>query len=167
MADRWTEWGTVLSGIGVAISIVGFKYTLDQVKKTKSAAESAKSAAIEMKSSMSKSYLLILLPQLNRLADDLASAARRQEFNLISLHIQQWRWSSGQLSGLIDLKDKESEQVRNLIHKSISKGIKVRFTKTVDGSEIIENLDPYLDAVQQVTAQFGKLSISESRGKVE
>lgn len=60
-------WGDLASIAGLAVSVVGFKFTLDGIKKTKEAAEAAQAAAEAARSRM------LLLDAISQISEVIAS----------------------------------------------------------------------------------------------
>ena len=71
MVDAWTITGTILSGVGVAISIGGFIYTLNRVEAVKTAATATSEALKSFTHRMRYNFLSVSLHDLRAHVVDL------------------------------------------------------------------------------------------------
>jgi hypothetical protein len=107
------EVATTLTGMPFAV--VGFGITIYQSMKAKSAAESARDAAREAAGNMRRASLLVLIPQMQRVEDELEQAVRGGSVSLSISWLSTWRWQAGQARGFLAAAEDQSANQGTLI----------------------------------------------------
>jgi hypothetical protein len=81
-SDALTVWGFVFGVVGCLIGLLGFGYTIYQVRKVKAAAEAAEEAAKETLAGSKTSYARFVGTYASRLLSELQRAANTKEWKL-------------------------------------------------------------------------------------
>ncbi|WP_326561968.1 hypothetical protein [Micromonospora sp. NBC_01796] len=102
------------------IAAVGFGLTLWQLRKTRKAAEAARDAAHTAQAAISRSNVLVLIPQLQRIEEELERAVLSKSKTLVRSHLQSWRWQAGQMKGLLKAGSLGTDELLIDIQDSIS-----------------------------------------------
>ena len=81
-SDTLTVWGFVVGVIGCFVGLVGFGYTIYQVRKVKAAAEAAEEAAKKTLTESKTAYARFVGTYASRLLSELQRAANAKDWKL-------------------------------------------------------------------------------------
>jgi hypothetical protein len=158
------EWVAAANDIiGIPLTIAGFIFAIVQIYKTKNSANAAKTAASDAVSSISSNYLLILLPQLNRVESELDTAVDQDDRRLAAAHMSQWRWQAGQVRGWLSGDDPSSKKVAKLIQTSITLAATAKLDALDKAQDLPSVARPVQEAIAAVTGELGQLSSRQTR----
>ncbi|MEU6010225.1 hypothetical protein [Streptomyces sp. NPDC047453] len=136
-ASTWTA---------IPFASIGFGITIYQTYKAKNAAESAQLAAENVRESISKASLLVLLPQLHRAEEQLERSVRDRSLDLTISWLSTWRWQAGQVRGLLDDADPSQREMIISLQASISAAASAK-------SKLIEVDSPDIVAITKTARQ--------------
>ena len=86
---------------GIPFAVVGFGITIYQSRKAKTAAEAARDAARESAHNMRRASLLVLIPQMQRVEEELEQAVQNAAVGMSISWLSTWRWQAGQARGFL------------------------------------------------------------------
>lgn len=152
----YADWANHVSVIGFPLAVVGFGATLFQLKRTRRSAEAAATAASGAQAQFANNHLLVLLPQLQRIENDLTSAARGRNVDLLLHHLDAWRWEAGQLSSLLVQADRGAK-VLPLLQESVTLASVAKKRLLTDRADLLGSTEQVRDSVSEVTDAFGGL----------
>ncbi|GHJ10925.1 hypothetical protein TPA0907_52920 [Micromonospora humidisoli] len=152
--------GHVADISAVPIAIIGFGVTYNQVKKTRKAAEAAESAARNSQTAIGRSSLLGLIPQLQRVEEELDRAIRSGSEPVVASSLQSWRWQAGQVRGLLQVGKLASRELLVDIQDSVSAASQAQIELSGSGGDL--NLatatKDVRDAIAKVTNELGAIA---------
>jgi hypothetical protein len=155
--NSYVELASAYSAIPFALA--GFGFTIWQIVKTRTAAESALDAARSAQHSIVRNSLLMLIPQLQRVEEELERAVRTQSEDSVVTWLSSWRWQAGQVRGFLAEASPHNKQVLSALQSSIAMAAQVK-SAIIDGP--LEDL-PIItkaarDAIADVTNELGALA---------
>jgi hypothetical protein len=143
--------------VAVPATLTGFGFTLWQLAKTRSAAQSASTAVRRVEETLSRNHLLILLPQLQRIEQDLEVAVGNKDVRLIIYHLGNWRWQAGQLRGFLDEDPRASKRLVRAIQQSIALTAETKLDLLEREDELLKVTRGAREAITAVTGELGGL----------
>lgn len=96
-SDALTVWGFVAGVVGCAVGVIGFGYTIYQVRKVKAAAEAAEEAAAETLGEMRKTFRRYLAAAAHRYLAEARSCVENELWQLAALRVNDLADFLGQL----------------------------------------------------------------------
>ncbi|MFI7447896.1 hypothetical protein ACIBQX_10400 [Nonomuraea sp. NPDC049714] len=144
----------------IPLALLGFSFTLWQLLKTRRAAEAARDAARAAQQSIARNSLLMLIPQLQRIEEELDRAVHVSSLELTMAWLTSWRWQAGQVRGYLSVVSVTDKKVMKVLQSSVMKA-SVAKTDLIDGAE---GLDLVLatktarEAIAAVTNELGVLA---------
>ncbi|MEU5136289.1 hypothetical protein [Streptomyces californicus] len=145
----------------IPFAVVGFGVTIWQSRKAQSAAEAARDAARSAADSISRASLLVLIPQMQRVEEELERAVRDKSTDLALSWLSTWRWQAGQARGFLSSSTADEVEVLTALQASVtaarSAKAKLIETQTVD---IVVATKQALSAIGKVTGELGALAAS-------
>lgn len=153
----YIEHITIISTIPLAL--IGFGFTLWQVRKTRTAAEAARDAAKNAQRGIGRGSLLVLIPQLQRTEEELERAVRSGYSDIAMSWLGTWRWQAGQLRGLINVASTDRAVLR-AIQASVVAAAEAK-TELVGsiGVDLVIATKDVRTAIAAVTNQLGELAV--------
>ncbi|MGX4657546.1 hypothetical protein ACWCHM_28070 [Micromonospora sp. SCSIO 07396] len=152
--------GHVADISAVPVAIIGFGVTYNQVKKTRKAAEAAESAARNSQKAIGRSSLLGLIPQLQRVEEELDRAIRSGSEPVVASSLQSWRWQAGQVRGLLQVGKLARRELLVDIQDSVSAASQAQIELSGSGGDL--NLaaatKDVRDAIAKVTNELGAIA---------
>lgn len=112
--------GRVADVSAIPVAAIGFGLTFWQLSKTRKAAEAARDAAETAQAAISRSNILVLIPQLQRTEEELERAVIAKSKPLIRSHLQNWRWQAGQMRGLLKVGGLAADELLTDIQVSVA-----------------------------------------------
>jgi hypothetical protein len=144
----------------IPLAVVGFGFTLWQVRKTRTAAEAAQRAAERAQRGIGRSTLLLLIPQLQRAEEELDRAVETGQQNLVLLWLATWRWQAGQLRGLLKVAAPDERTILRSIQESIVATVDLKNSLLgIPGSDLIAATKEAREAIAAVTNGLGELAV--------
>ena len=112
-------------GLQIVLTVLGFGVTLFQLRRTRAAVAATKQDVM-------RNQLLILVPQLQRVENDLERAVDGDERVLVRYQLEAWRWQASQLRGLVSSAiSREHPIIRDLQESvSLASQAKIALTNT-------------------------------------
>ncbi|MGW1128551.1 hypothetical protein [Streptomyces sp. NPDC002526] len=149
-ASSWTA---------IPFAVVGFGVTLVQVRKTRSAAESARAAAEDVRQTISRSSLLVLIPQLHRAEEQLERSVRDRSIDLSISWLSTWRWQAGQVRGLLDEENPTEREMVVSLQASIAAAASAK-SKLIDtdSPDVVSITRNARQAMSKVTSGLGAMA---------
>lgn len=147
----------ISTSASIPLAVGGFWIAIRQINKTKKAAEAAKAAVTETRIDVSRTWVMILLTQLQRTEEDLERAVEAGSAELFVSWSNTWRWQAGQLRGHLQNLDTDHE-ILKLIQNSVAVvSVAKRNVKPGDSKELQKTTKRALEAVAAVTNELGAL----------
>ncbi|MEV0803928.1 hypothetical protein AB0I34_39985 [Kribbella sp. NPDC050281] len=142
----WVDWAQV---VGAAAGLVGLWFTWRQARKARTEATAAKESADAATAAVDRTQrqlranqILILIPQLRWVAQEMDAAIAENDRALTRRHLDNWRWQAGHVNGLL-LDDRPSPRK---VLKSLQESVSLATTST---SSLLSDSRPILDACGQ------------------
>lgn len=154
-------WDVALS---LPLTVLGLVATFIQATRARRTAEAARIAAVGAQNRMSRSHMLILLPQLQRLEDDLDSAIKEGETKLILQYLSAWRWQAGQAKQILEHEPSPNTKAIRSMNKSIALATKTKLDLVAAGASgsgapaLTTITRPLSEAIAAATSEMGALS---------
>lgn len=155
-----------VSVVGLAVSVGGFWITLEQLRLTKieaakatSAAESAATAAQKTAKALAQSQLLMLVPSLQKLVEEMDAAVAGGSSADTVIVMNRWHTVGAEIYGLVGDDDAQAK-LRSVLSKSFSELVKAKdqlgTTTDLGGATKDARLAIY-KATEQVTVLSGQI----------
>ncbi|MFC8454607.1 hypothetical protein [Kitasatospora sp. NPDC057223] len=103
----------------IPFAVIGFAITIWQTWKARTAAEKAQEAAEVMRDRITRSSLVMLIPQLTRVEDEIDRAVSDGNVRLAISWINTWRWQAGQVKGLLQAAQADDPKIMKALQASI------------------------------------------------
>lgn len=164
----WSSFYSVIDVLSTTLSlplaIIGFGVAYFQIRKTRAAAESARDAALAARSDASRAAILILLPQLQRVEEQIDRAVETRSVELVLSWSNAWRWQASQLSGHIDVVASSRPQLPQLLQASVmaASTAKTALVGSSTPPDIARATKRMRDAIMAVTSELGALTVHYS-----
>jgi hypothetical protein len=112
----WIDW---VSAGGAILSVIGVAVALWQLRKTARAATAAKEATERTERRLALNQILIIVPQLLTIEQDLEAAANDGDVKAVIRYLYRWRGMANELRGLLgDEVAGDYRDLRSLLQKS-------------------------------------------------
>ncbi|MFF0550255.1 hypothetical protein ACFYUL_14950 [Streptomyces sp. NPDC004311] len=145
----------------IPVAAAGFFFTIKQTIKARHAAEMAQKSAEDARDRISRSSLLVLLPQLHRAEDQMERAVRDGSVELAISWLSTWRWQASQVRGLLDEADPQQRVLADSLQASISAAASAKEKLMSNGSpDVVVATRAVRAAVGKVTGELGALASS-------
>jgi hypothetical protein len=154
--------GDVAAYTAIPFALIGFGATIWQTTKARNAAEAARDAAKAAQSSISRNSLLMLIPQLQRVEDELERAVQIESAELAITWLSSWRWQAGQVRGFLGRSSAENKRILRALQSSISMAAQVK-SAIIDGSpdDLASITRSARKAIADVTNEIGALAATQ------
>jgi hypothetical protein len=120
-AIDWYDWLTKADTVvAIPVAAVGFALTIWQIVRTRRAVDAARAAVSDVQRTLARNHLLVLLPQLQRVEQDLEVAIGNSDIGLVGSYLGTWRWQAGQLRGLLQADATTNKRLLRAIQQSIA-----------------------------------------------
>lgn len=145
----------------IPFAVVGFGVTFWQLRKTKDAANAASDAARRAQRQISRGNILMLLPQIQRIEDELERAIQLDQVQLAISWLATWRWQAGQLRGLLPNENNQRRRLHRSLQASISVAAetKIRLLDPAQASDLVAITNAVRAAIAAVTNELGALAV--------
>ncbi|MFD4725006.1 hypothetical protein ACFWNW_07960 [Streptomyces seoulensis] len=145
----------------IPFAVVGFGVTIWQSRQAKNAAEAARDAAREATDNISRASLLVLIPQMHRVEEELERAVRDKSVDLALSWLSTWRWQAGQARGFLSSSTADEVEVLSALQASVTAARSSK-AKLIDsqGVDIVAATKQALSAIGKVTGELGALAAS-------
>jgi hypothetical protein len=143
----------------IPLALAGFGITFWQIARTRRVAEAARDAARSTQSDIIRSSLLILIPQLQRVEEELDRAIQIGSDDLAMTCLANWRWQAGQVRGYLSRTSKGNRQIISSLQSSIAMAAQVK-SAIIDSSaaDLADITKSARDAIADVTNELGMLA---------
>ncbi len=160
-------WDIALS---LPLTVIGLAATFIQATRARRTAEAARQAAVGAQDRMARSHMLILLPQLHRIEDDLDTAIKEGEVKLILNYLSGWRWQAGQARQILEQEVNPNNKAIRAITKSVALATRTKLdivaseaAGTSTQPALVTATRPLSEAIAAATSELGALSQTYSR----
>ncbi|MFE6409034.1 hypothetical protein ACFVOR_19145 [Streptomyces sp. NPDC057837] len=145
----------------IPIATVGFVLTYRQARKAKDAAEAAEEATTRSTENISRASLLVLIPQMQRVEEELEQAVREKSIDLTISWLSTWRWQAGQARGFLNTSNADELQLLDDLQTSVTaaRNAKSRLIET-GAPDVVKSTKQALQAIGRVTGELGSLAAS-------
>ena len=142
----------------IPFTVTGFGIAIWQTIKTRKAAEAAQSAVDATQRKLSRTSLLVLIPQLQRAEGELERAINQGSKDLVINWLAEWRWQASQLRGHLKIASPSDRRLLKLIQDSV---VSAATTKTglvgITIGDLSMESQKALAAIANVTNELGSL----------
>ena len=147
----------------IPFAIIGFGVTIWQTIKARTAAEAARDAANSAKVQVSRSNLLLLIPQLQKAEEELERAVTGDSTSAVIYWLGIWRWHGSQLRGYLSITLPSDRKILKLLQSSLTvAGATKNQLVGPDAHELAKETKAVRDAIVLVTTELGALAASQS-----
>lgn len=158
----WEFAGRAADVSSVPGLLVGFAITIYQVKRTRRTAEAAAAAAKAAQAAISRSNVLALIPQLERIEEDIAEAIRNTDNDNVSFSLLAWRRKASQVRGLLEVAGLTERRHLVAIQDSITLAMEARTELLGSGSsDMFDPAKAALRAISRVTDELGAMASAQ------
>lgn len=147
---------------GIPLAVAGFGATYYQALRARGASEAARDAAQSAEQTISRNHLLVLLPQLQRVENDLDFAVEQGDRKLASFLMSNWRWQAGQLRGFLK-DDPQNRKTLKAIQTSITLAASAKIDVLDTANPVAKTARPVQDAIAAVTGDLGHLTVKNAK----
>ena len=161
----WYFWfDRVTTYSSLALALLGFGFTLYQLKKTKSAAEAASRASSETLSQVQRLSLVSLLPQLLRIDDEIDRAVELESTELLRFWLSQWKWQASEARGLLNPDVDGEKKLMRSIQSSVAAAAQTKreLHGISPGQYVVVTAD-VRTLVGRVTGELGMITSQQMR----
>lgn len=158
------------TALALPLATVGFIATFVQATRAKSKAEAARLAAIDAQSRMSRNHMLVLLPQLQRIEDDLDTAIKDKEVKLVLHYLSNWRWQTGQAKQILENESQPNLRAIKAMNKSIALATRTKLdivaaasASSSEGFDLTVITRSLSESIAAVTSEMGALAQAYAR----
>ena len=146
----------------IPLALIGFSVTIWQTVRARSAAEAARDAAKVAQTALARNSLLVLIPQLQRVEEELERSVQIDSGDLAVTWLSNWRWQAGQVRGLLGKPTSENKRLLKALQSSISISAKVK-SDIIDGTmdELTIATKVAREAIADVTSELGTLAATQ------
>lgn len=131
------DWNALGSWLGLAVSVAGFSIAIVQIRKTRSAAEAARAAVISTERRYASNTLLIVLPQLLQIDEDLGAALEAGRRTDVRALLTQWRHTAGHARGVASQSSRqELLSLATVFQRSISRAMTAERALADDSTDL-------------------------------
>jgi hypothetical protein len=146
----------------IPVAVVGFGATIWQTRRARTAAEAARRAAQASRVAMGRASLLVLLPQLHRVEEELERAVRSDGVDLVFVWLGTWRWQAAQTRGLLNIASPREKKVLKLLQTSIMAASTTKAEILTDPqSDLLISTKAVRESISLVTNELGTLAIEQ------
>ncbi|MEU3319621.1 MULTISPECIES: hypothetical protein [unclassified Streptomyces] len=142
----------------IPFAIVGFGVTIWQSWRAASAAEEAKLAAESMRDRISKSSLIMLIPQLVRIEDEIDRALNGNDVGLVVSWLNTWRWQASQARGFLQAAKADDPKVMKALQASITACGEAKNTLVAGTSNLVQDSAAARKAISKAVGELGSLA---------
>jgi hypothetical protein len=163
-ADVYSVIDHVSTILSVPLAVGGFWIALHQIGKTRRAAEAARDMATAAREDASRASVLVLIPQLQRVEEQIDRAVDAKSVELVIAWANTWRWQASQLNEhLRTLPSMARHELPRLLQESVIAAANVKKSLTGNTpSDLQRSTKRMRDAVTAVTSELGGLVVHYS-----
>lgn len=149
----------VSTSLSIPLAVVGFVIAIRQINKSRSAAEAARDAATNTTADLNRAGILVLLPQLQRVEEQIERAVDSGSTELFIAWANVWRWQASQFRGYLELAEVDSKTLSEHIQKSVTL-VTVAKSSLVGNSsvDLVKATKKALESIAVVTSELGALA---------
>lgn len=103
--------GDVLSICGLVVGVIGFGFTIHQLRRTATATEASNELLVNVGARMKANHLLVLLPQLHLLSDELDEAVLTDDKKAVTRALVSYSRAASQIASMLDTSSESPELV--------------------------------------------------------
>jgi hypothetical protein len=112
----WVDWTTI---VGVLLALIGLFLTWRQAKNAANSAEAAKQAVSNTEQRIRLNQLMVLIPQLRWIANELDNAISTEDGSLVRRQLESWRWQAGNIHGMLESVDPNQAKLLRDLQQSV------------------------------------------------
>ncbi|MFD9880593.1 hypothetical protein ACFWZT_03895 [Streptomyces alboflavus] len=142
----------------IPFAVAGFGITIWQSWRAATAAEKAQLAAESMRDRISKSSLIMLIPQLMRIEDEIDRAVNENDVRLVVSWINTWRWQAGQAKGLLQAAKADDPKVMKSLQASITACGDAKNTLVAGSADLVQDSAAARKAISKAAGELGSLA---------
>lgn len=144
------------------MAALGFGLTIWQTTKARKSADAAKKAARDTAHGISRASLLVLIPQMQRVEEELEQAVRDKSVDLTISWLSTWRWQAGQARGFLNSSSTDQQKMLDDLQSSVTaaRGAKSKLIETTGPPDVVACTKQVRQAIGRVTGELGTLAAS-------
>jgi hypothetical protein len=152
----YESWDRIITVGSLPLTLIGLAITIYQITKARSAAEAARDSARKAVADARRGTLLVLLPQLHRVEEQLDRAVRDNSIDLAVAALTSWRWQAGQVRGHLGTTDGVQSLIDALDSSNeICARVKGRLTEANTGGEVAKLTRSARNKISEVNSAIG------------
>jgi hypothetical protein len=156
---KWGDWLTV---VGFLLTLVGLYLTWRQAREASNAANAARRAVQRTQEQIRTKQLMVLVPQLTWIANEVDWAIERESFDVVRRFLTSWRHQAGNVHGiLMEQAPNESDILKALMASismaSITDGVLFKQDKSTR-KDCMRVREAIKSAIDQLNPWLGKNS---------
>lgn len=149
---HWYQWFEKADTYtAIPLQLGGFWIAIWQIRKTRSSVESARRAAVFTQDSIARNNLLLQIPQLQRLEQQLQFAIKSNMADLAVNHLDSWRYHASMLRGLLEQVSNETDELLQVVQNSVSLASIASRGAQKPGADLAKVTRPVREAIMRVT----------------
>ncbi|MFC0527228.1 hypothetical protein [Phytohabitans kaempferiae] len=156
--DFFDVAGRIADVTAVPGLVTGFVITYRQLRKTRTAADAARDAAHNAQASIGRSNLLVLIPQLQRVEEELDRAVRQGVEEVVVSALQGWRWQAGQVRGLLEAGRLGNQSLLTDIQHSVTAAAVAQHNLHGPSKNLVSTTHKVRQAIAKVTNELGAVA---------
>lgn len=149
------HWYHLLEGINtytaIPLQVGGFGIAIWQIKKARNSADSARQAIISTQDAIARNNLLLLIPQLRRLEQQLQSAIKGDHRDLVGSHLDDWRYHASTLRGVLEQVGDGTTELLQHVQASVTQARYARLAIQKSSADIVKATRLAQGAIMRVT----------------
>ncbi|WP_433535359.1 hypothetical protein ACQPZK_25405 [Micromonospora sp. CA-249363] len=119
-ADPWyTPWVDLLSVVGFPLALWGLWLTWKQARDAADSAKAATAAVKRTQRQLRANQLLVLIPQLRWIANELDASILAEETALAKKYLDNWRFHASNVRGILNAADSSQYELLQEIQQSV------------------------------------------------
>lgn len=112
----WVDWLTV---IGFPLALAGLYLTWHQAREASNAANAARGAVLRTQQQIRSNQLMVLIPQLTWIANEVDWAIERENFDVVRRFLNSWRQHAGNVHGILMAQAPDENDILKVLMSSI------------------------------------------------
>jgi hypothetical protein len=145
------EWFGV---VGVIATLAGLFFTWrkasdadNSASSAKIAAEAAGAAVERTQRQLRANQMLVLIPQLRWISQELDAAIASDSRDLVRRHLDSWRWQAGHVNGLLSEESPSPRKILRSLQDSVALATEATTTLLKEGKPVLDSCELARDAI--------------------
>lgn len=118
--------GDWISIAGLFVAVVGFSFTVQQLHRTATASEAANTLLASVGERMQMNHLLVMLPQLHVLADELDAGVIADDARGVARTLVAYSRTAVQVASLLSVEDAQSAELGTQLRESSAQARQIK-----------------------------------------